>query len=141
VDTVSREQVLRNWELNGKPGALKLERWCDHDALAEKAGPGSLVFCDIEGGEMPLLDPAKCPILARTDVLVEVHETDKRTVEANARELAARFTGTHHIRSIAHAGTVPALSGVEILQGLELAKACNEGRPYQQVWLWMKAFA
>ena len=139
LDAVSRDQVGRLWELNGKPGSLHLERWCDHASLMRHAGAESLVFCDIEGGEMGLLDPLKCEALRKSDILVEVHETNKTTADKNADELVARFTGTHSIQRILDTETIPPLAAVDVLGGDALTKACNEGRPYRQVWLWMKA--
>ncbi|MDD5587081.1 MAG: hypothetical protein PHY92_09060 [Alphaproteobacteria bacterium] len=38
------------------------------------AGPGTLVFMDIEGGEKELLDPERYPALRGMDVIVEMHD-------------------------------------------------------------------
>lgn len=141
LDPVSRAQATRLWELNGKPGAFHLERWCDHEALNEKSGPESLIVCDIEGGEMKLLDPARCATLAETDVLVEVHQTGKAGVKENAAILEARFCETHRIVQVWTTTEIPPLENVDALDEEALLKACQEGRPYPQVWLWMSPFS
>ncbi|TDU69227.1 hypothetical protein EI77_02875 [Prosthecobacter fusiformis] len=138
-DPVSRDQTGRLWELNGRPGCLKLGRWCDHAALQEIGGAGSLVFCDIEGGEMDLLDPARCPALKESDILVEVHKYKNRGNVENADELTARFQNSHSITRILDTVTIPPLSSVESLAGPALEKAVEEGRTNGQIWLWMVA--
>ena len=75
MDPESRAQVLRLWELNGRPGQLTVGGLLDHAELERLARPHALLMCDIEGGEMQLLDPARCEALKTMDVLVEVHHT------------------------------------------------------------------
>ena len=61
--------------------------------LAAADGP-ALVFMDIEGGEVELLDPAAIPELATADMLVETH--DAFVADATAT-LIGRFQATHDI--------------------------------------------
>jgi len=62
--------------------------------FAQFAGEKVLVWCDIEGAEIDLLDPAKAPALSGMDLLVELHPTPKgHTVGI----VPQRFATTHHI--------------------------------------------
>lgn len=143
LDPESRAQVKRLWELNGRPGKLTVGGLLDHKELQRLARPGDLLICDIEGGEMNLLDPAACTALRTVDVLVEVHETGKKGVGENAASLRERFQSTHDIATFDDKGRAPpeSLAGVVALDEAALKKAMSEGRPYEQVWLWMKARA
>tara|TARA_E500000331_G_C17263283_1_gene716128 strand:+ start:508 stop:1329 length:822 start_codon:yes stop_codon:yes gene_type:complete len=60
-----------------------------------------LIFCDIEGAELDLLDLEKAPILTNMDLIVETHDIVK---EGSLEELIARFKGTHHITKIEDSG-------------------------------------
>lgn len=63
------------------------------DDFARFAGP-TLVWCDIEGTEADLLDPAAAPSLAGMDIVVELHPTAKgHTID----KVPARFAATHDI--------------------------------------------
>jgi hypothetical protein len=61
--------------------------------------PGCVVFCDIEGGEGHLLDPAQAPSLRNSIVVVELHECFEPGI---AHRVAQRFAQSHHIRAIGH---------------------------------------
>ncbi len=66
------------------------------DALG--SGDGVLVVCDIDGGEVPLLDPAQVPALTRATILVECHGPMENPTEA---VMVMRFLPTHVVRRIA----------------------------------------
>ncbi len=141
LDPDSRAQVQRLWELNGKPGRLTVGGLLDHAGLQKLAQPGTLLICDIEGGEMQLLNADACPALRTTDILVEVHETGKKSVADNAAALRTRFQSTHDISTLDDSLRVVVYDHVQALDEAQLKKAMSEGRPYAQVWLWMKARA
>lgn len=67
-------------------------------AAALGAGDGVLVVCDIDGGEVPLLDPSQVPPLSRATILVECHGPMESPTEA---VMVMRFLPTHEIRRIA----------------------------------------
>lgn len=71
---------------------------CNHDSLNRLSKPGTLVICDIEGGEGGLLDPAQCPGLLDADLIVEVH--DGPQLSSIRDELRRRFSHTHSIEHI-----------------------------------------
>ncbi len=62
--------------------------------FAAYAGQKVLVWCDIEGAELELLDPAKAPALAGFDIVVELHPTP---LGHAANLVPRRFADTHRI--------------------------------------------
>lgn len=57
----------------------------------------TLVWCDIEGAELELLDPARAPGLAGMDIVVELHPSKSAP---DIRALPSRFESTHDITLI-----------------------------------------
>lgn len=51
-----------------------------------------LIFCDIEGAELDLLDPIKAPRLRHTDLIVEIHGDSRQNTLA---EILRRFSESH----------------------------------------------
>lgn len=139
LDRDSISQLRRLWEINGSPGRLHTGGLLDAAKLNQLGDTGDLLICDIEGSEMSLLDPAACSALLKMDILVEVHETGSAKVTANADELKRRFTSSHQITSIYDSQRAMHFEGVAALDEAQLFKAVSEGRPYSQVWLWMKS--
>ena len=65
------------------------------------AGRDVLVFCDVEGAEVDLLDPILAPSLAEMDLIVESHDC----LRADISELLTdRFSATHDVELIADNG-------------------------------------
>jgi hypothetical protein len=60
----------------------------------QAAVPPILVFMDIEGGELHLLDPVATPALRDTDILVETHD---HFAPGCTEMLISRFASTHRI--------------------------------------------
>lgn len=140
------------------PGSLALQRdlatlndvsnleprgWCDWAQFNELIQGRTAILCDIEGGEFPLLDPAKCPRLLEADLLVELHSFEGRTPDEVGAELTRRFSATHNVQRIVSRGTTPeqAVAKVPALAALdtETVRAClNEWRPTANwAFLWM----
>jgi hypothetical protein len=139
MDSESRRQLLRLWKLNGCPGKLTVGELLSFEGLMNLGAPGTLLICDIEGGEMELLNPLHCAALYKMDILVEVHRTGGCSVEENAASLLKRFSQSHMIESLPPSQVTEGLCGVSNLDENLLRQALSEGRPYPQVWLWMKA--
>jgi SAM-dependent methyltransferase len=78
---------------NGVGDRVTLVGGCDHAQLGDLVKRGTFLFCDIEGAEDQLLDPAKCPQLARADLLIEVHEFMRPGLSEG---LIGRFSASHH---------------------------------------------
>lgn len=99
----------------------------------------TLVFCDIEGAERSLLDPAKAPSLLDYDLLVEIHDGIDKAGPIRT-QLTQRFGQTHTIqvfefagRSLKDAAVIP----FRINKRLQ-AFSVNEGRRTGLAWMWMK---
>lgn len=96
----------------------------------------ALVFCDCEGGEDALLDPASVPPLTACDVIVELHEMAAPGVGERLRQ---RFAPTHAITAI-HAvepKTPPPI--VADLPAADQALAVREHRIDGRTWLFLEA--
>lgn len=96
---------------NGVTGRVTVSGFCDTPDLSAALGTGDgvLVLCDIDGGEVPLLDPLKVSALTRATILVECHEPAGGPTEP---VMAMRFLPTHSITRFEttprHAEDVPA---------------------------------
>ena len=64
-------------------------------AAALEADGGVLVVCDIDGGEVPLLDPQLVGALTRATILVECHGPAESPTEP---VMVHRFLPTHDVR-------------------------------------------
>jgi hypothetical protein len=132
-------------ELNGFASRFELKGFCRPedlgDALDRRDRP-VLVLCDIEGGELDVLDPAKVEHLSDVDMLVETHDA---FVHDCTTTLIARFTPTHEIeqivarqRSLADfpSSLIPELARLAPRIAVELM---NERRTGTQKWLYLTA--
>jgi hypothetical protein len=93
IDERARRTTALNAELNGVSDRIAIRSSADHFELSKAISRYGSVFIlvDIEGGELELLDPSKCPELRGCDLLIEVHG---RTDEV-AEVLRQRFSHTH----------------------------------------------
>lgn len=68
------------------------------EELSFSGVPGHRLYVvDVEGAEIELLDPVRCPELATSDIIVECHDF----LKAGASSIVAdRFTGTHTVSVI-----------------------------------------
>jgi len=132
------DDITQLAELNGCNDRIQLRGFCDSDALSQELGhDGSrLVICDIDGGEVTLLDPEKVSALRNCDLLVEVHD---RIAPGTTETLTRRFTPSHHVRFIAQQerliGDLPA--PIPLDSSLALA-AMDEFRGSGNDWLWLQ---
>ncbi len=112
---------------------------CTPAKLDTISGPRSLVFCDCEGYELELLDPAKVPHLKDADIIVELHDF-MRTDVAITPTILARFADTHEITVTGikrrSAEDFPSLS---ILPQEVRGRAMHEDRVEYQQWAYLKA--
>ncbi len=89
----ARRTTRLNAELNCVAGRIIIKDLATHCDLQATIEPYDRVFvlADVEGAEADLIDPQRCPVLRRCDLLVEVHG---RTDEV-AASLLNRFKETH----------------------------------------------
>jgi hypothetical protein len=109
-----------------------------HEVLDKTKEP-PLILCDIEGGEIELLDLDKIPRLSNAYILVEVHEM---YVENCENKLLSRFRSTHNAVVIeGKKRTVNDLpKELNFLKYFvpenRINSLMSEGRPYPMNWIW-----
>lgn len=122
---------------------LEIKKQCSHEQLTnliETANGAPLVICDIEGAEMEMIDPVRCPALSKADLLVELHEGALWKAEAMVKELEARFHTSHSMSFIPIKRRNPA-QFASVCQGLsaqELERSLDEDRSGSFGWLLLK---
>lgn len=79
--------------LNGVDN-VELREGCDFQELDNLITDNTLVFCDIEGAERELLDPARAEKLKLADLIIESHDS---YMPGTTEMLIDRFGGTHKI--------------------------------------------
>jgi hypothetical protein len=105
IDELSRRTTALNAELNGVAHRIAIKKSATPDGLNSLIERYSKVFllADIEGGEVGLIDPSKCPALYKCDLLVEVHGRTDETAEI----LRTRFSETHSFRLVSRGSRNP----------------------------------
>jgi hypothetical protein len=136
TDSDARWYCAELAKLNGVSNRVKTGGFCDHAALQAICGSETLVLCDCEGFELELLDPARAPGLATTDILVELHDFIRPGISA---ELLSRFRTTHEVRLLDTTDRNP--EDYTVLQDVAPADrywAVREGRPAKMQWAFLK---
>ena len=104
-------------------------------------GPGkTLVICDVEGGEIDLIDPAFFGALSRTDFIIETHDGAEET--AILDELLQRFSLTHEASVLSFTPRAVGNFPPEILLPVDdrsKLEAMDEGRVKGLRWLNLKS--
>jgi Methylase of polypeptide chain release factors len=98
-------------------------------------GKKHLLFVDIEGDEIYLLDKTQCPLLINSDIIVECHDFLNEDEPISA-QLIDRFSDSHDIDVITQG--VPYLGDYQCLSGLPIGRVLicvTEKRPTPTVWL------
>ncbi len=137
IDASAREACARAALANGVSDRVTIRGACTPEELQKLAGPETVVFCDCEGYELQLLDPAVVPALASTTIIVELHDV---WVPNLGKRLLRRFVPSHQIGHIAMLPRRP--EGYEVLTraGLsdgEAALAISDFRPEGMTWAYM----
>lgn len=123
---------------------IKILGKCDVESLAKtlgKCGRKPLIICDIEGGEIELLDLNKVPDLNESSILVEIHEMYVSNCE---RTLIDRFKKTHSYTIIQGRVRIPQdlpkeLNFLRLISSSQkILDLIGEGRPYPMNWLYLE---
>jgi len=94
----ANELCLEMAKLNGVADRLKLGAFCSADTLSEmKLGRKALIISDCEGYEAELFTPAVVEVLARHEILIEIHDFLNNSISEKIRK---RFEKTHDITAI-----------------------------------------
>lgn len=92
--------IAHSAQINGVRARVRITGRCRVEQLRRELAEGAhpaLIFMDIEGGEIDLLDPEILPHLSCADILVETHDA---FVADCTETLARRFAATHDIERI-----------------------------------------
>lgn len=148
MEEKGRALVRAMAERNGVEDRLEILGSCDPQGLsAALATPArTLVICDVEGYEDVLMEPATCPALERTHILVELHNGKNKGVSERVKK---RFLSTHNITTIWQEKRIAAefpfsTTYTRRLRPRHLAAAIDEGRPVNESkgprmsWFWME---
>lgn len=101
------------------------------------AGPGTLVFIDIEGAEDELLSGPAPTALSTSDLIVEAHDC---FIPGLSERLADRFAATHHVEVLSRRDLALQLPpATESWSDTDRALAISEWRSGPTPWLWMQA--
>jgi hypothetical protein len=144
IDPISRTQARQLAEMNGVSDRVRIGGCCSHDTLNRLLTGRTLLIMDVKGYEAVLLDPRKVPGLATTDILVELHQTEREDQPRLEEVARTRFAGTHQLTTYAGADRADWVETCRCLwEGKlsqeELIQSVDEGRSEPQVWLWMAA--
>ncbi len=135
IDPAAQELCRQLALANNVADRVSVAGECRAADLAPLITPDSLVFCDIEGGERQLLDPALVPALATCDILVELHDFMDPAISSL---VSRRFAGSHDVTMIPQRGrnpfAYPLLAG---LSQFDQFLAVVEGRPGPTPWAFM----
>ena len=121
--------------LNGIEDRVEIGGHCDAASLqaALDASRYALILCDIEGGELELIDPALVPGLRRCDAIVELHDFLVPGIEETLRE---RFVATHRIDSVStRPRTTADVPSSRRWRPEQVVALLSERRPCDMQWL------
>ena len=133
IDNKARENVAKLARLNGVADRIDIRDLCTKDDLQREITNYTLIFCDIEGGELDLLRPDLIPGLSRADLIIEMHDFCCPGV---TEILVRRFLPSHRIEITYHgakyAHEFPILETIPIKKQTFLLE---EARPPMQSWM------
>ena len=135
---------LERLKISNDSQNIHVEGNCDSKILKKHlqlAGDNPLLFCDIEGGEIELLNLNSIPELTKAEILVEVHEM---YVENCQQRLLDEFKNSHNYKIIY--GKERSLDDLPNSCGIlsffasreAVTNLMNEGRPYPMNWIWFR---
>lgn len=137
VDAEERRRCRETAELNGVGSLLQIGSYCDRPTLRRLAhGKRCFVLSDCEGYEMELFNHEAASNLWRSDVLIEIHETQRIGVYDS---ICKAFMTTHSIQIYeATARDVDEYPELGFL-GVDNLKAIEEWRGARQKWVFLKS--
>jgi hypothetical protein len=103
-DNTSRNSSIELAKFNNVSNQITFNGNCDLKNLNEVIVANSFILCDIEGGEIDLIDPTHCAELVNCDLLIELHDFYNNNIITT---LVERFNKTHKIEIIQEAERNP----------------------------------
>jgi precorrin-6B methylase 2 len=143
IDPFARRALAALAEMNGVADRVEIRETCTWSTLNDLPGEKQLLFVDIEGAEIDLLDPVECGTLRRSDLIVELHHS-RNIGDDVEKTMCNRFEQTHNICRRQQTDRSQWLSlnrqvWDRRLSEEEAVRAMNEFRTANQVWLWMES--
>jgi Ribosomal protein L11 methyltransferase (PrmA) len=133
IDAEARENAATLARLNNVEDRILIRSLCTKDALRREIANDTLIFCDIEGGELELFHPDLVPELRRADLIIELHDF---CCPGTTEVLLRRFHPSHRIEVTYHcakyANDFPVLERIPVK---EQAFLLEEARPVTQGWI------
>jgi hypothetical protein len=134
----SRRSCREMAELNGVSNLVRVHSWCNSSKLLQLAGMRCFVVSDCEGFELSLFTPEVVRALARSDLIIELHDGSS-SVGTTRKIMESRFARTHNLQVVEFKArdwsASPELSFLSFL-GKDANRAISEeGRGANQEWL------
>ena len=141
IDPFARRALAALAQMNGVAERIEIRKTCAWNVLNDLRSEKQLLFIDIEGAELDLLDPGECDALRQSDILVELHQS--RAGNEIEETICSRFAASHDIerrQQTDRSEWIAANRHVweRRLSEEEVVRATNEFRTGNQVWLWLK---
>jgi hypothetical protein len=133
-----RRSCRRIVALNGVSTFVRLYSWCSAERLSALREQRCLVLSDCEGWERKLFTPEVAKALARSDLIIELH--DNSLPKGTTRSLLEdRLQATHtltFVKSVQRElSDFPQLAFLRFLGEHDAREAISEGRPLDQEWM------
>ena len=123
-------------ELNGVSNRVVVNGFCTTEILGHLVARArrTLIFMDCEGGELELLDPARVPLLASCDIIVETHDYLDRSITGT---LLQRFAASHAVELVKSGAHATRINLPNCIHGGSFDRwlLVSEGRPETMNWL------
>ncbi len=119
IDPSARKTCAALAEENRVPDRVRIGERFSHGDFEQFGDQKTLVVCDVEGGEVELMDPNAAPALCGMDILIELHDCFDPTISGRVLE---RFESSHDIQIVQpgarNLGEFPELDSLEHLDQL-----------------------
>lgn len=138
INEMAHANLRKLAALNGVEDFISIDKECNFSTLNSFEGK-TFVFCDIEGAEEYLLDPAKASALLNYDLLVEVHDGGVKSSKIKD-VLRRRFEDTHTIKIVSDSPlNVQDLDLITWIRDQKVkVSLLKEGRTYGLEWMYLK---
>ena len=138
VEQHSRKACREMAELNGVSQLVHIHSWCSPSSLLKLAGKRCFVLSDCEGYELSLFTPEVIRSLAKSDLIVELH--DGTSPSGTTRTiLQSRFVDTHKLKIVKfkprELEAYPEFAFLQFLGRDAIRAISEEGRGTDQEWL------
>lgn len=126
--SISRENAQANGLTN-----VEFSFQCSHDYLEEVLSKADkpFILMDCEGAEDVVLDPIKIPSLAKTTIIVELHDC---ILDGITERMINKFNDTHNLDGISQGTRDLHIEPLTSISDLDKLIIYNENRPCTMTW-------